>query len=176
MPAYLFTYHAYRSWMPDRPQGFVQKGAGIAPPNKSLANVYAETAEFPPVLFKPDIQEILLETALGACERRGWRLHAAAAEPTHVHLLVSWSDQGRWQDVRGKLRNIMSLEISRRHCSTGRPWFSQGASRKRVRDRKHFEHLVRKYLPRHGGVGWFEDSGWVLEKGAKREPRPPGRG
>jgi hypothetical protein len=33
MPVYLFTYHAYRSWMPDRPEGFVQEGRGIEAPN-----------------------------------------------------------------------------------------------------------------------------------------------
>ena len=40
MPVYLFTYHAYQSWMPDRGRGFVQKGRGIQPTNALLAHAY----------------------------------------------------------------------------------------------------------------------------------------
>ncbi|MEM1305417.1 MAG: hypothetical protein AAGG46_11005, partial [Planctomycetota bacterium] len=29
MPVYLFTYHTYGSWLPDRPQGYVQRDQGI---------------------------------------------------------------------------------------------------------------------------------------------------
>ena len=44
MPVYLFTYHAYQSWMPDRARGFVQKGRGIQPPNEALAAAYRQAA------------------------------------------------------------------------------------------------------------------------------------
>jgi REP element-mobilizing transposase RayT len=38
---------------------------------------------------------------------------------------------------------------------------SRGASRKRVRGRDHFTHLMTRYLVAHGGVKWFEGRGWV---------------
>ncbi|MHC4177581.1 MAG: hypothetical protein ACYSWU_08745, partial [Planctomycetota bacterium] len=90
MPVYLFTYHAYRSWMPDRPKGFVQEGRGIQPPDARLAKSYAEAATHPPFQFAPDVQRFLIATSLNVCQRRNWRLHAGAAKPTHLHLLVSW--------------------------------------------------------------------------------------
>ena len=33
-----------------------------------------------------------------------------------------------------------------------RPWFSRGESRKSVRNRQHFAHLVSEYLPSHTGL------------------------
>jgi REP element-mobilizing transposase RayT len=159
MPVYLFTYHAYRSWMPDRPEGFVREGQGIQTPDPRLAKSYAEAAGHPPFRFAPDTQQLLIATAIEVCQRRKWRLHAVATEPTHLHLLLSWRGQARWQDVRGRIRNILSLELSKRQGIKGRPWFSQGASRKRVRNREHFDYLVRRYLPTHSGIKWFEDHG-----------------
>jgi hypothetical protein len=40
MPCYLFTYHAYLSWMPDRPQGYVRRKKGIFPPDEEKAEAY----------------------------------------------------------------------------------------------------------------------------------------
>ena len=36
-------------------------------------------------------------------------------------------------------------------------WFVENASRKRVKDDDHFEHLMNSYLPSHGGWKWRED-------------------
>ena len=161
MPVYLFTYHAYRSWLPDRPEGFVQKGGRLEPPNRKLAAAYANAANHPPFSFDGDTQRLLIETTLDVCSRRDWRLRGVAAETTHLHVLVSWQDTTRWQDVRGKIRNICSLELSKKHKQYGRPWFVEGASRKRVRNHRHFEHLINTYLPNHRGLQWFEDRSWI---------------
>ena len=170
MPVYLFTYHAYRSWMPDHPGGFVQQGRGVQSPSAALANVYRQAATFPPVDFDDELQRLLIDHSIDICRRRRWRLHAVATEPTHLHILVSWTGSRRWQEVRGKLRNLLSLGLTRRFKQKGRPWFSTGASRKQVRTRAHFEHLMNKYLPNHGGARWFESRGWVTQS------RPSGRG
>ncbi len=164
MPVYLFTYHAYRSWMPDRKAGFVQTGRGIQPPSAKLAEHYAELATHPPFEFAGDIQRKLIETALEVCERRDWRVHGAATESTHLHVIVSWRTRDLWKAVRGKIKNLLSLMLSRRSGQIGRPWFSEEASRKRVRDRRHFDYLMNVYLPRHSGLKWFEDRGWIEGK------------
>jgi hypothetical protein len=41
---YHFTYHAYRSWMPDNPKGYVRRGEGILPPDAEMARLYAKAA------------------------------------------------------------------------------------------------------------------------------------
>ena len=170
MPCYLFTYHSYLSWMPDNERGFVRKGMGIQQASQELAEEYHRASAHPPVLFEHETQRFLIEVALDVCTRRDWRMHGAATETTHVHLVVSWKDESLWQDVRGKIKNIMSLELSNRASSTGRPWFVKKASRRRICDTDHFRYLVDVYLPQHRGWRWFEHKGWM----SPGPPPPPG--
>ncbi|MEX2388630.1 MAG: hypothetical protein WD534_12195, partial [Phycisphaeraceae bacterium] len=81
--------------------------------------------------------------------------------PTHLHLLVSWQTEQAWNDVRGKIKNLLGTMMSKRLDTFGRPWFVNRASRKQVRDAEHFDYLMATYLPKHHGVKWFEDGrGW----------------
>jgi hypothetical protein len=161
MPVYLFTYHAYRSWMPDRARGFVQKGREIQPRNDALAEAYRRAASDEPFEFDASTQMRLITKAMDVCADEGWRLHGASTEPTHLHVLVSWLDEGvGFAKVRGRIKNMLSLDLSRRAGVTGRPWFAGDASRRRVRDEGHFRYLMAEYLPKHGGVQWYEGVGW----------------
>lgn len=156
MPVYLFTLHAYRSWNADNPRGYVRRGQAILSPDQDQAHRYDFFAKEPPVQFTSEHHQILLWIVVDACQRRGWRLHQIACEPSHVHLLVSWRGFLPWQEVRGKLKNLMSRELGRQFASPGRRWFVAKGSRKRVRDRRHFEYLMQRYLPSHRGLVWRE--------------------
>ena len=156
MAVYLFTFHAYRSWNADNPRGYVRKGQGILTPDAAQARKYDRLAKEPPVLFTVDNQLVMLWILSDACRRRNWRLYQIASEPTHIHLLVSWREFLPWQKVRGKLKNLMSRELGRQCSMPGHRWFAGGASRKRVKDRRHFEHLMKRYLPSHRGLVWRE--------------------
>jgi hypothetical protein len=161
VPVYLFTYHAYQSWMPDRPRGFVQKGRGIQPKNDALAGAYRGAAKHEPFEFDVEAQVRLIGKAMAVCHGESWRLHGASTEPTHLHVLTSWQDSSvAFQSVRGRIKNLLSLDLSRRAGITGRPWFAGEASRRRVRDDAHFRYLLDVYLPKHGGVQWYEGLGW----------------
>lgn len=165
MPVYFFTYHAYGSWMPDHPRGFAQEDEGYQPPNPELADAYRGAAKFDAVEFDARTERFLIEVARDVCSRRGWRLHGGATEPSHLHALVSWCDGTRWQDVRGKIKNILSLELSKRAGTLGRRWFVEGASRKRVIEQGHFDYLMQTYIPKkHGGWRWTEVLGWIEPK------------
>jgi len=170
MSVYLFTFHAYRSWNADNPRGFVQQGKGIQAPNVKLARYYDQRAEQPPVLFEQFHQRVLIWTAFDVCDRRGWRLHFVATEPTHVHILVSWRSPQPWGDVRKRLKNVASLTLGRKLQQPGRKWFSRKGSRKRVRNRAHFDHLVNQYLPKHGGLRWREREPPPIEPPANPPP------
>lgn len=162
MPVYLFTYHSYQSWLPDHRRGYVEKGAGIQPTNILKAEQYRAAATHSPFKFDTQTQYHLILKALAVCKADGYRLHGAATESTHLHIVVSWQDELlRFSKVRGRIRNLLSLDLSRKAGITGRPWFSDGASRKRLTDREHFDYLLEKYLPAHSGVGWYERIGWV---------------
>jgi hypothetical protein len=162
MPVYLFTYHAYCSWMPDQRRGFVQKGQGIQPRNERLASAYRKAAKAEPFEFDPPTQYRLITEARAVCVGDGYRLHGAATEPSHLHILVSWLDETLpFPKVRGRIRNLLSLDLSKRAGVTGRPWFAAQASRKRVADKAHFHYLLSTYLPKHRGVQWYEGRGWA---------------
>lgn len=157
VPVYLFTYHAYRTWNPDHPRGFVQdQERGYQPPNKALAAEYDRAATAPPALFDGLAQDFLVRMAYDFCVRRGYRLHAIATDPTHVHVVVSWRDGMTWTSIRQSLKNLLSLGLNRMHPGRSEKWFSRGASRKRVRDAAHLRHLLETYLPRHRGLRWTE--------------------
>ena len=154
MPCYLFTYHAYRSWMPDRREGFVRRKKGILPPDEALAGTYQDRAGEGEVLFDSRLQSLLIEESRTAFQKQQCRGHFVATEPTHVHILVSWADVRPWQTIRNGLKSSLTRRLNNDACR--RRWFVDGASRKRVRDRGHFDHLVGTYLPDHGGWKWRE--------------------
>jgi hypothetical protein len=154
MPVYLFTFHAYRSWLPDRSRGFVRRHQGVLPRDEGLAARYRQQANEQPASFAPDRQLLMIDELTIAFEKQSCRGHFIATERGHVHVLVSWRDGRAW----GKLRNGLKQSLTRRlnrHLRREH-WFSEGASRKRVKDRGHFDFLVNEYLPSHRGWKWRE--------------------
>jgi REP element-mobilizing transposase RayT len=140
--------------MPDRRRGYVRRGAGVLAPDLTAARRYAEDSAAPAVLLGPRHQRLMLQAATEACAVQRYRLHAAAFDPTHVHMLVSWRIERGWLRVRMRLRQAITRQMNA-HFGR-RAWFSRGASRHRVRERRHFDYLVSKYLPGHRGLCWSE--------------------
>jgi hypothetical protein len=151
--------------MPDHKRGFTQRDEGYQVSNPALASAYRDAAKFPPYEFDHETQRFLIEVAIDVCARRGWKLHGASAERTHLHDLVSWRDGTRWAAVRGKIKNIMSLELSKRSGEVGRRWFVEEASRKRVERDAHFDYLKETYLPDHSGWCYDDARGWRPPRG-----------
>jgi len=155
MPCYLFTYHAYRSWMPDRPRGFVRRGKGILPPDKKLAYQYEKNATETPVQFQQEQQHALIRRALTACsDHLSARCHGISTDSTHIHILMSWKSQRSWKSMRSSIKSALSRQLNTQFGR--RTWFAESASRKQVRDREHFDYLMLKYLPNHRGQQWYE--------------------
>jgi hypothetical protein len=157
MPVYLFTYHAYRSWMPDRDRGFVRRGEGVLPTDQTLSNIYKQQAKEDEVIFTAVIQQILIDEVLVACGKQDCEAHFIATDSTHLHVLVSWKSEKTWQQVRTGLKTSISLRLKRERGK--RTWLSEGASRKQVKDQSHFDRLVRQYLPKHRGWKWQPEAG-----------------
>jgi len=154
MPCYLFTYHAYGSWMPDREAGFVRRGEGILPTNEELAELYRAKAKENQVVFDLRLQRLLIDESQIAFEKQHCRGHFVATEPSHLHALVSWPDDRPWQKLRAGLRSSLTRRLNRE--IRRREWFVDSASRKQVRNQEHFDHLVTVYLPSHRGWKWRE--------------------
>jgi REP element-mobilizing transposase RayT len=140
--------------MPDRPRGFVRRGQGILPPDAALAGHYRQDATQTEATFDGRIQSLLIAEVQAAAFHQGFRTHFVATEPTHVHVLVSWRDDRGWLKVRTGLKASLSRCLNRQVQQ--RTWLVDNASRKRVKDREHFDYLVTQYLPAHGGWKWRE--------------------
>jgi hypothetical protein len=170
--------------MPDHPRGYTRRGKGYQAPDEEVAEQYRENAGSDGILFDEPLQRALLEEGITACRYQGLRLHGGATEPSHAHYLVSWKSPKSWRQVRASLKSSLSrrlalegqkTEDSRdatrrrnpRESDKGR-WvlkLSRGTSRKHVANRGHFDCLMKKYLPGHSGVRWFEDErGWVAAR------------
>jgi hypothetical protein len=89
MPCYLFTYHAYRSWMPDRRQGYVRRHKGILARDLKMACQYEENAKFAEVQFEHQHQETIIDILCDASSHVASRLHYVATDISHVHVLAS---------------------------------------------------------------------------------------
>lgn len=154
---YLFTFHAYRSWLPDRPQGYVRRGKGVQAPDKKMAELYKRDAKHPAMRFDAQMQDSLVTTTRSICTKNGWRLHQVRATTTHVHALVSWPEFVEWKSISNTLKRHLGAQLSKSLDGRG-PWFSRSSSRKHVCDQRHLEYLMEEYLPKHGGDCWCERS------------------
>jgi hypothetical protein len=143
--------------MPDRRQGYVKRGRGILPPDKAEAHKYRARQKEPPAFFTDDVQRLAIEESIVASERRRFRLHAAATESTHLHVLLSWSDERAFEQLRRGLRESITRRLN---AHLRRRWLEQGGSRKRVADRRHFNYLMDKYIAGHSGWKWREGVGY----------------
>jgi hypothetical protein len=155
MPVYHFTLHAYRSWRPDHPRGYTEKGKGYQPPSAERARQYDENAKQDPVIFDDEAQKELLLLAHSICEEEDWRLEAASFDPTHGHFVISWRGFNRWEEVDRRLKNLLALKLNRAHNSPGKRWFVRRHSApRRVKEQSHFDYLLETYLPDHPGLFW----------------------
>lgn len=157
MPCFLFTYHAYGSWLPDHRRGYVHRGEGILPSDRHMAELYRANLKQDMVRFDQSIQRQLIDGTLEACASQQLRCHFVATEPTHVHVLVSWTTDRTWQVVRAKLRESLTRRLNREVAR--QEWFSKSPSRRQVKDQAHFDYLVNVYLPKHSGLRWAEGRG-----------------
>jgi REP element-mobilizing transposase RayT len=157
---YLFTFHAYRSWMPDHRRGFVQRGKGILKPSPQMAQSYARRARFERMVFDDRLCSLIDQAAKEICGDRGWRLHAVVVVWSHLHALVSWQGFVDARRVRAVLHHGITTRL-RDWTGRRRTWLARGGSLKRVEHRRHFHHHMTLYLPghrRYGGSAWFEDA------------------
>ncbi|MFG0249519.1 MAG: hypothetical protein ACF8OB_11590, partial [Phycisphaeraceae bacterium JB051] len=87
-------------------------------------------------------------------EKLELRVHGIGTDTTHLHILASWADERTWDALRQRLKRALTYQLNdlnKQH------WFTRAGSRKRVKDREHFEYLISEYIPKHQGEKWFEE-------------------
>jgi len=156
MAVYLITIHAYRSWLPDHPRGYVQRKRGIQRSDPEQAAAYTRRAKHERRRFDDAMCRALVEASRQAATRWDWRWHAAVAVWSHVHVQVSWETFVEGKAARQLLKRHLTEHMNEAY-GDDHPWFSRAGSVKRVVDRDHFDRLVYEYLPSHKKYGgWFD--------------------
>lgn len=121
-------------------------------PDAALGRHRRSTQRWDSAVFGAEMQSALVDMAIEACWRRGWRCHAAAVNDTHVHMVVSWREEVDAVHVQNTLKRVLGWRAAKVSGTEGRRWFSDGGIPKRVRDNDHLVYLVHAYLPDQGGV------------------------
>lgn len=156
MPCYHFVFHGYGTWLPDEDDGYVKRGEGKLPQDCLAAQAYRARMMQTEAMFEDEHQRALIDEAHVAAKHQRFRVHFVATEPTHVHLLVSWTDEQRtFEKLRASIRQSLSRRLSREYYK--RQWLSEGGSRRRISCEDHLTYLVTTYLPEHSGWKWSED-------------------
>jgi hypothetical protein len=118
--------------------------------DNSLAKSYRTQAKETPIVFDSAIQNSLIDETLEAATHQKCEIYAIATDRSHYHGLAGWRDERPWQEARRALRSSLSRRLNQDFGT--RTWFVEGASRKRIKDREHFDYLIHEYLPKHDGL------------------------
>lgn len=158
MPCYLFTYHAYGSWLPDRPRGYVRRGKGVLPPDRHMARLYRRDMVEQPIEFAEREQRCLIDSLVASADKQAFELHAVGTDASHLHVLLAWRNDRAAVKLRAVVKGSLSRALNA--MILPRTWLSEGGSRKQVRDRRHFDYLIEVYLPKHDGWNWNRTRGF----------------
>ena len=143
--------------MPDRKRGYVKRDKGVLPPDPDMAGRYKQNMKESPVEFDADKQRAMLDEMRIGSKFQRFDLRGVGTDPTHLHGLVSWRDERSWDRLRNGIRSSLTRRLNREFEK--RSWFVEGASRKRVVERQHYDYLIDTYLPDHPGLKWSPKKG-----------------
>lgn len=160
MPCFLFTYHAHGTWLPNRKQGYVKRGQGILPPDERMYGLYVRSMKEPIVQLADEHQRWAIDILLKSKPLQKFELYSVATDTTHIHVLLGWRDAREPSKLKSQIKSSLSRRFN--EAFERRDWFVDGGSRKQVRDRKHFDYLMTKYLPKHTGWKWNRSKGFYL--------------
>ena len=158
----LFTFHAYATWIPDRPQGYYRNHTGLCPTNVEEAAAYRRRQREPAADLAETVQRSMIEELLAAAQHQRLVVYAAATDDAHLHAVMAWEDDRTPDRVQFSLKGSLTRRLNASHGR--RRWLGRNGHDRRVRDGAHFRHLCGTYLPSHRGWRWDRRFGW-------REPR-----
>ena len=156
MPCFLYTWHTYGSWLPDRPQGYVHWSRGREQTNIALAQRYRQQQKETTAILTEELQREVIAELVEATPLISFRLHFVATDATHVHVLTSWKGDRGWKQLRRSIRRSLSVRLNQRQR---RKRFSRGGNARQIKSQKHFDYLMERYLPSHHGWKWSDKRG-----------------
>ena len=147
MPVYHFTFHAYGTWLPDRPEGYFLHHKGWQPPSSACGQQYREKMNQAIKTFSSEIQQHLLDQLITASQHQRLDLYAAAIDSTHLHTAIAWRDSRSAVRIRSQIKYSLTRALINRYEK--RQWLAHKAGQTCVNDERHLYRLVHEYLPKH---------------------------
>jgi len=92
--AYFITYSCYGTWLHGNNKGAVSRhkntfGTPVISAHSNLKQREKQSLINPPYLLEKNHREIVLQSIIGVCLHREWRLYAAHVRTNHVHVVLS---------------------------------------------------------------------------------------
>lgn len=121
--------------------------------------------------FDDTQKTLLLEMVEQVAESDELTLHGSSATATHLHTLISFKAPScqcgaaldhcrdacearqRAEAFATHAKRVAGWKLAEAAQVRGRRWFSRGCDVTPVRDRTHFDYLIREYLPKHRNEG-----------------------
>ena len=148
----LFTFHAYGTWMPDRPQGYFKNRDGLREADEEEARRYRARQREAPAYFDTAAQDAMLSALRQSAETHDWTLVAFGTDDCHLHLIGGWGGDRTPDVLQAKIKTTLTYHL--RDRVGVRRWFVRDGHNRRVRDRAHLDYLRDEYLPSHRGLCW----------------------
>ncbi len=158
MPVAHYTQHAYGTWMPDRPQGYVHHAHGLKPTNAKLADAYRRNQREESAWFGPDQQRLIIEATLASQEFQQTTVYSVATDRSHLHVAIGWRNEREEDAICIALKQSLTRALNGAFCR--RSWFTKGYNCRLVGDAEHLLRLVESYHPSHRGWGWNRREGF----------------
>lgn len=157
MPVYHFTFHAYGSWLPDRPEGSYVYHKGWQPPGHARAESYRQQMTAEPARFTTEHQQLFLETLRKGQPLQNYGLYGIAADESHLHTVIAWRDKREPTRFRSQIKSSMTRALNQHFGK--RKWFVRSAGWTPIEDEQHLYQLIHEYLPKHDGLYWHRWQG-----------------
>jgi len=129
---YHLTFGTYGTRLHGDERGTVSRkqnrfGEPVIGKDPVLERLEKSQLKFPPVVFSDEQRRFVEDTLPGVCERGGWEYHIAAAQPDHVHVLLTSPNDGK--AIRRWLKTWLGKELSTRWPRMpGQTWWAEGGS------------------------------------------------
>lgn len=105
-----------------------------------------ERMKHPPTRFSAEMRQVIAEVVFQCASESDWEIAAAAFEPTHLHLLLTYTD--RDVDKTAKWLAQMTTKAVHQKTSHAGPVWCEGKWLEFVFDPLHFMN-IRSYIERH---------------------------
>jgi REP element-mobilizing transposase RayT len=102
-----------------------------------------EKLQGPPVRLSQSQRELIEQIFPAICERGGWKLHAVAAQPDHVHVVCDICSNIHGEKVRRLMKRWLTDALNAQWPDDNRPrWWAVQGSNKAINDEAYLKNAI----------------------------------